>query len=299
VHRFLIPIVLAIVLPIVGCKEQADTEFPDLGNTQASSEQPPGIFQPIPAGDVGEIEKRGALLYAMERTLRIGYEQGAFAVGMPEGDVILPLVDVDPGARSAQVLFVRWKAADKEADGELRPERADRWLLVSMMLEPERVLDRELLAGKVKEKTADYHRIDALLAAAEALRDKAPGEVFHLFTVNEVMATGNKKKPSKLATRVYALSAEGDGPDLEVLVDAPKRNRFPEVLAVETIHEKGAAKASPIRVALPQPGPATVARVMLEGPDAGDVAVQASSGAVYAVSARNGRITKSPAGSAP
>jgi hypothetical protein len=112
------------------------------------------------------------------------------------------------------------------------------------------------------------------------------------------MATGNKKKPSKLATRVYALSAEGDGSDLEVLVDAPKRNRFPEVLGVETIHEKGAAKASPIRVALPQPGPATVVRAMLEGPDAGDVPVQASSGALYAVSARNGRITKSPTGSA-
>ena len=284
--------VIGIALALVGCKERPDSEFPDLGNTEPSSEPPPGLYQPIAPGDTAEIEKRGALLFAMERTLRLGYEKGAFAVGVGQGDTILPLVDVDPGGRSAQVLFVRWSASDKEAAGRLRPDDADRWLLVPMMLEPERVIDRELLAGKVAEGSADYRRINALLAAAEALQKQTPGEVYHLFTVAELMATGNKKRPTKVVMRVYALSDDGDGPDLEVLVDAPKRKRDPVVLSVETIHEAGAAKASPIRVALPQPGPATVVRAMLEGPDAGDVPVQANSGVVYAVEARSGRITR-------
>jgi hypothetical protein len=288
VRRF----VIASTLVLLGCKENPDTEFPNLGRTEANSEPPAGIFMPIPVGDTAEIEKRGALLFAMERALRLGYEKGVFAVGVPQGDTVLPLVDVDPGGRSAQVLFVRWGAADKDDGGRLRPENADRWLLVSMMLEPERIIDRELLAGKVVEGTADYQRINALLAAAESLQAQTPGEVYHLYTVAEVMPTGNKKRPSKVAIRVYALSDEGDGPDLEVLVDQPKRKKDPEVLSVETIHEKGAAKASPIRVALPQPGPATVVRAMLEGPDAGDVPVQANSGVVYAVSAKSGRITR-------
>jgi hypothetical protein len=283
---------VAVGLALLGCKERPDSEFPNLGRTEANSEPPTGIYMPIAAGDTGEIEKRGALLFAMERALRLGYEKGAFAVGIPEGDTILPLVEVDPGGASAQVLFVRWGQADKEDGGRLRPENADRWLLVSMMLEPERILDRELLAGKVVPGSADHQRINALLVAAEALREQTPGEVYHLYTVAEVMPTGKKKRPSKLAIRVYALSAEGDGPDVEVLVDAPKRKRDPEVLSVETIHEAGAAKASPIRVALPQPAPATIVRAMLEGPEAGDVPVQANSGVVYAVSARTGRITR-------
>ncbi len=283
---------IALVLGLGGCKEQPDSEFPDLGNTNASSEPPAGLLYPIEAGDTAAIEQRGALLFAMERALRLGYEQGAFAVGVSEGDTILPLVDIDPGGRSGQVVFVRWKKSDKEKDGRLLAEHAERWLLVPLMLDPERVIDRELITGKIVEGSADFHRIRALLAAAEALQQRTPEEVYHLFTVNEVMATGEKKKPSKVVTRVYAMSADGDGPDLEVLVDAPKRKRAPEVLAVETIHEAGAAKGSPIRVALPQPGPATVVRAMLEGPDAGDVPVQGNGGVVYAVSARNGRITR-------
>jgi hypothetical protein len=283
---------VCLVLALAGCQGRPDSEFPNLGRTEANSEPPAGIYRPIPAGDTDEIAERGALLFAMERALRLGYEKGAFAVGFAEGDTILPLVDVDPGGRSAQVVFVRWAAADKEKGGRLRPEQAERWLLVSMRLAPDQIIDRELLTGKVIVGSDDYHRVRALLVAAEALRQQTPGEVYHLYTVAEVMPTGKKKRPTKLATRVYALSADGDGPDLEVLVDAPKRKRDPEVLSVETIHEAGAAEASPIRVALPQPAPATVVRAMLEGPEAGDVPVQGSGGALYAVSASDGRITR-------
>ena len=284
------PILVALLLAALpGCKDREDSEFPDLGKTQSTSDPPPGVMLPIEPGDTASIEKRGVLLHQMERALRLGYEQGAYKVGFPEGDTIMPLVDIDPGGRSAQVLFVRWGRKDK--GDRLHPKNAERWLLVSMLLDPERILDRELLAGKVKEKTATFHRTFAMLAAAETLAEQTPGEVYHLYTVAELTPTEKKKKPTKIATRVYALSAEGDGPDMEVLIDQPKRNSLPVVLGTKTIHEAGGAEADPIRVAAPHPGPATVARVMLKGPSAGEVPVQADSGVVYTVSARNGRIT--------
>jgi hypothetical protein len=284
------PILVALLLAAVaGCKEQQDSEFPDLGKSEASNEPPPGVWLPIEPGDTAAVEKRGVLLHQLERALRLGYEEGAYAVGVPEGDTIMPLVDVDPGGRSAQVLFVRW---DRKQKGKrLHPAGAERWLLVSMLLDPERILDRELLAGKVKENTPTFHRTYAMLVAAQTLADKTPGEVYHLFTVAELMPTEKKKKPVKIATRVYALSAEGDGPDMEVLVDQPKRKSPPVVLDAKTIHEAGAAQAEPLQVAAPHPAPATVARVMAKGPSAGDVPVAADSGVVYTVSARNGRIT--------
>lgn len=277
---------------LAGCagKKNENDEFAGLGRTFANSDPPPGVYVPIADGDVGSLQERGVLLHAMERALALGYEQGAYRVGVAEGDIILPLVDIDPGNRSAQVLFLRWPRDAVGPTGTLHPKWAERWLLVSMTLEPERVLDRELLAGKVVEDSAEYHRAFAMLAAAEALESRAKGEMFHLFTVAEITPTKKKRITHKIATRVYALSAEGDGPDLEVLVDEPKRNRPPEVLETRAVHGAGAGSADPIVVAARQPAAATVARAMLRGPSAGDVDVQCD-GSRWQVAARTGRVS--------
>ena len=110
------------------------------------------------------------------------------------------------------------------------------------------------------------------------------------FTVAEITPSEKKRAPNKIATRVYALSAEPTGPDYEVLVDQPKRNRPPDVLQTLAIHGAGAAAGEPIRVAARQPAAATVARVMLRGPAAGDVDVQCD-GSNWRVSARTGRVS--------
>ncbi len=282
-------VVLGLMLGACAQGKNGD-EFAGLGRRDASSAPPAGVYLPISDGDLGAVQERGVLLYGMERALRLGYERGAYAVGVAEGDVILPLVDVDPGGRSAQILFLRWGRDRVGVSGNLHPKWAERWLLVSVMLEPERIIDKELLAGDVQENSVEYHRAAAILSAAQSLREQTPEQAYHLFTVPEVVPTGNKRNPSKIATRVYALSATGSGPDIEVLVDQPKKSRIPEVLGSDVVHEAGTADATPLSVRSAQPAPATVARAMLQGA-AGNVEVESSAG-LWMVSGRTGRVSR-------
>lgn len=265
-------------------------EFAGLGRVGGSSEPPPGVYRPIAHGDVAAIQERGVLLFNLLRSLELGFNHGAQAVGAGEGDVILPLTDVDPGGRSAQVMFVRWTRDKVGADGGLHPKYARRWLLVSLILEPERVLDRELLDGDLGEDTVEFHRAAAMLAAAKALREKAPDSSFHLFTMPEQMATGNRRISTVIATRVYALGVRETDPDFEVLVDVAKKSRIPEVLQVTEVHAPGAVSSDSIRVTEAQPAPASVARAMRSGVS-GSVEVVSSSG-LWLVDTRSGRVSR-------
>ena len=293
------PILLRLIGPLSfalagsACAQKSkDDEFVDLGRTQANSEPPPGVFMPMTPGDLQAVQDRGRLLHAMERTLRLAYEQGAYKVGVPEGDVIMPLVDVDPGERSSQVVFLRWPKSAVGEGGALDPLDAQRWLMVSMLLSPDRVLDVELLGGKVVEDSPELARAQVILSAAQALRARTPGQSYHLFTLHEVMETDKKRRPAKLVTRVYALSSEGDGPDLELLIDEPRRSRAPEVLKTVVVHEAPASSGDPWVVEQSQPAPATVARVLARGPQAAPVQVRCSSG-LWTISPADGRVARS------
>ncbi len=263
-----------------------EDEFVGLGKVGASSEPPPGVYRPIVDGDLAAVQDRGVMLYNLERSLKLGFEQGAQSVGTTEGDIILPLADVDPGGRSAQVMFIRWNRSAVGADGSLHPKHAQRWLLVSLMLEPQRVLDRELLAGDVGEDTVEFHRTAAIVAAAKALREKAPDTAFHLFTFSEQIQTQGRRPKMIIATRVYALAVSPEGPDYEVLVDAAKKSQIPDVLSMTAVHARGEG----LRVQGAQPAPASVARAMLGG-TSGPVEVESSSG-LWLVDARTGRVSR-------
>ncbi len=271
-------------------KSNDKDEFAGLGHVGNTSEPPPGVYRPIAQGDVAAVQERGVLLYNLERALRLGYEYGAQPVGTGEGDIILPLADVDPGGRSAQVMFVRWNKERVGADGNLHPKYAHRWLLVSLMLEPERVLDRELLAGDVGENSVEFHRAAAMLAAAKALQPKAPDTAFNLFTLPELFKTDSKRVPTIIATRVYAIGTSEDGPDFEVLVDEPKKSQIPDVLSVTQVHAAGAVTPDRLTVASPQPAPASVARAMRAG-GSGSMEVESGSG-LWLVDSRTGRVSR-------
>jgi hypothetical protein len=279
-------------------KDKEADEFEGLGLVSASSEPPPGVLVPVSDVDLVAVSERGRLLQKMERALVLAYEQGVTRVGgiAPE-DVVLPMVDVDPGGKSAQVMFVRWHG---ESTAELEPLAAERWLLVSILMEPDRVLDVELLAGKVERGSHVARRLHTLLASARTLAKSAPGDLFHLLDVYE------REDPtdagSKILGHVYALSADGDAADFEVVVDEPKTrgkkpSKPPEVRSSRTVHAKGQGAASPIVVQLSQPAPITVARAMLLGPQAGEVPVTArgadpnSSARHFTVSAASGTIS--------
>ncbi|MGH1348307.1 MAG: hypothetical protein ACRBN8_42520 [Nannocystales bacterium] len=284
---------LGAALLVPGCASNSNNdkdEFAGIGQVGNSSEPPPGVFRPLVEGDLAGIQTRGAMLFNLQRALRLGFEHGAQSVGTAEGDIILPLVDVDPGGRSAQALFVRWSPDRVGVDGNLHPKYAKRWLLVSLMLEPERVLDRELLAGDVGEDTVEFHRIAAMLAAAKALQSRAPDTSFHLFTVAELAPSKNRRHSAIIATRVYAMGVAEDGPDYEVLVDEAKKSKIPGVLGVSEVHAPGAITGSQIRVQGPQPAPASVARVMGRG-TSGPAEVESASG-LWLVDGRTGLVTR-------
>ena len=284
---------LLAVVAIAACKKTGskEDEFVGLGLKGANSEPPPGIFRPIGDGDLPGVQGRGRLLYDMERVLELATLDGAEKAGIPPDEVIMPLVDVDPGGRSGQVVFLRWKPDKVGSDGSVHPKDAERWLLVSLLLRPDRVLDVELLHGPVVEDGLEYARAFAVIAAAERLREQFEGASFHMFTVREDTPAQKKTKPNKILTRVYALSADGSGPDVEVVVDQPKRRRKPGVLESVVVHPAGSLTGEAWQLKGTQPAPATVARVMLRGPDAGEVGVQARGGA-FVISAADGRVSR-------
>lgn len=281
-----------------GCARMANEgDFEELGLGNASSEPPPGLLFPVPPEDLVAVHDRGRRLHQLERALVLAYEQGMNQVGDPGTDAVLPLVDVDPGGRSAQVLFVRWRPG---TDGQLPPLRADtaeRWLMVSLLLSPDQVLDVEILSGKLAKGSHLATRVDTLVAAAGRARELAPGVVFHFFDVYEQVPIDPDKpaKGDEVLARIYGLSADGRGADVELVVAPPHRRHEAEVRSGIVVHEGGAALADPIVVQTPSPGPITVVRAMQRGTDAGTIPVRSARGE-WTVAAGTGLLQRASAG---
>ena len=112
-----------LALSAAGCARMADEgDFEELGLVGASSEPPPGLQHPVAAEDLVAVHDRGRRIHQLERAMLLAYEQGMNQVGDPGTEAVLPIADVDPGGRSAQVTFVRWRPG---TDGQLPPLRSD------------------------------------------------------------------------------------------------------------------------------------------------------------------------------
>jgi hypothetical protein len=303
-HRPARPVLVLVATLLAGgpaaCVRMAEEgDLAEIGLRDATSEPPPGLLRPVAPDDLVSVHDRGRLLHQLEKALRMGYADGMLTVGDPGTDAVLPLVDVDPGGRSAQALFVRWRPS---RDGQLPPlsaATAERWLLVSMLLTPDRVVDVEILQGPVAAGSHLATRIDTVLAAAERVRTLAPGAMVHLLDLYEEVPV-DPERPAKGTTahgHVYALSADGDGPDLELVVAAPRRRSPPSVLQAAVVH--ASADADPLRIETSTPGPVTVARAMLRGLEAGSITVQSPQGD-WIVAAGTGLVRRADGtGSAP
>jgi hypothetical protein len=279
---------VAVALPACASDPNKNAEeFANLGRSNASSEPPAGILAPVLAGDMTAVARRGRLLVEMDRALHLAREQGLAKVGEPNDAVIMPVVDVDPGGKSAQVVFLRWP---KEEGGDRKRVSADdatRWLIVSMLLEPERILDVERLAGKVVRHTGEHVHAGAIIEAAKQLEQVAPGRSFTMLSVLEQVEGG-----TDLVTRVYAF-CDGEGPDVEVVVAPAKGKRKPpRLVSTRTTHPSGIMDGEQVTLGeLDQPTAMTVARVMWRGADAEPVSVRTRTGA-WRVMPADGRVTR-------
>ncbi len=295
-------VALAVVVGLGwGCGRMVkEGDLEGLGLRNANSEPPPGLLRPVVEGDLEAVQRRGQLLHQMERSLTMAYEQGVMKVGDPGSDAVLPLVDVDPGGRSAQVLFVRWRPGLDGQMPALVAANAERWLLVSLLLSPDRVLDVELLAGALPDGSHLAHRVDTVVAAADKARTLAsPGTSFHLFDLYEQVPVDPAKpvKGNKIIAQIYALSADGVGPDLELQVEPPRRRHPAELLGAAVVHQAGAPAAS-LAIETPTPGPVTVVRAMLRGPNTDRCAVESPHGPWTVVTA-TGELRRDEGGDPP
>ncbi|HET6583158.1 MAG TPA: hypothetical protein VFG69_06920 [Nannocystaceae bacterium] len=288
-----------------GCPQKHDAdkgpELPDVGIGGSSDAPPPGLDRPPARGDLRKVAELGRWLHASEHAVEIAVAHAVTPRGTFAEDLVLPLVDVDPGGQSAQVLFVRWPGA---ASASEPPEVAagERWMSVSLLMAPDRVLDTQVLHGNVVPASDEGVRVAALLAAAYELRRVAPGHAFREFDRRLVPPPAKTKKEASRAfvTAVYALARAPEGPDLELVVDAPARKGLPAILQHDVVHASGAfdeaddaqgSGGAPLVLLRPEPSPLTVARA-LRHPDA-NVMVHAQDGR-YEVSGRTGAIERLP-----
>lgn len=267
---------LAVVLALLaatGCeKKEEESVYPDseIGIGDGDPDPPVGVFAPLGRGDLGEIATVGRWLHLGARALQLADATVVERMGTVDADVVLPIVDIDPAGTSGQVVFVRWPGA-KGKKGPLLVEDAERWVLVAIMFGPDRVLDVELLQGEVEKNSVEERRIAALLVAANELQTQAAGQAFFTIDRFQEEETGIKRNPKRIATVVHALALADDGPDLEVVIDEPKRAKGkkwaepPELVRSTMVHPKGALAATPATIALDDPHPLSVARAMRSG----------------------------------
>jgi len=244
----------------------------------------------------------------MDRALTLGWAE-AQRVGIGRDEVVLPVVEVDPGLRSGQVVFVRWpkptppkpKPKSASASAEEKPlsaAAAHPWLMVSVLLGPDGVVDVELLSGDLVEPSSPRaKRVEVLLVAARAL--PAEGRPFRMFAVEEVV--GAVSGPGqKTVTRVYALSSAPTGPDLELVVDKPRRRDPLQVVQKVSVHAAGAVSDDRIVLESSWPAAATVVRALQRGSEqpSQDVLVSNAAGLRWTISTQDGRIAREASGAA-
>lgn len=290
VHHARIGVTLAAVLgaaPSCASGENAA----GLGTAGASADAQPGLLVPLQPGDLEAIAARGRILYDMERALMLGYERGLFKVGDPGTDMVLPLVDVDPGGGSGQVVFVRWMDEDVPDAANLDPTKAQRWLLVSLVLWPDKVLDLEQVHDYVVEGGSEHERIVALLACAKRAAKLAPDQMFHIHTLREQTEVDKRTRRREYQYRVYLFAADRGGPDLEMTATVSKKH-VAEVTAVKTVHEAGDVGDRLIHVRQAEPSPMTVMRAMQLGHTSGLVSVDTEGETTWTVATEDGRVSR-------
>lgn len=286
---------------LAGCSGPAgrapgsDPEAPGLINSSSMDMQagPPGSLD---LADLDAVRTRGIDLFYKEVGMHLAFETGLPRVGKSSVGALLPLASVDEGAHSGQVAFYRWRPDDMPESGGLDPKKAQRWLIVPFLLRPNRVLENEQFNYDLDERSEEFVLVRGVITAAMAAVEKFPGGQWHMHPVRESQRDGTRRL---WITRVYLIGTAENSPDLEVVVQEPrKKKQKPKVIDVITVHEPGDVGAQSVRTRQASPGPLTVARVKAMGLEAGRVDVEAGDGSKWKISSDSGEIEGLGAGNA-
>ncbi|MEE9386231.1 MAG: hypothetical protein V3V08_22700 [Nannocystaceae bacterium] len=284
----------ATVGAFAGCHLAGATTPVGLGTIgAASADMQPGLPTAVSPLDLEAVSERGRLLCQLERLLGLAYEVGLPRVGAVGAEVLLPVASVDRGGRSGDVTFFRWQSGEAaDALGTPDPLLATRWLVVPILLDPDRVLENEQFSDSIEKGSETHLRLVGFVRAAQAAQALDPAGSWSMHPVREYVRNGTKRARQ---TRVYMFARSEGAPDLEIVV-ADRKRRTPAVAtSVVEQHPAGAYAAAELSLSVPQPGPMTVCRALRRGPAGADVVVRTTQGLRWRIDGGDGRIERLPA----
>lgn len=245
--------------------------------------QEPGT--PADPSSLARAKRDGPALWWREHAMRLGIKRGLPRVGATRNKTLLPIADVDAKFHSANVTFYRWPKLDEGK--ALTGAEAQHWLVIPILLRPDRVLENEQFSDYLEEGSPRAREIDAVVLAGAALLEKHAGGRWHMHPVRE----GSEKNPSRhIRTRVYAIAIDGSAPDAEVVVEDASRTAPAELSALVEVHDADTWDGERIRMRLNAPTAITVARVLEKQAIATKFEAIGADGSVWSIDAETGAI---------
>ena len=284
---------LCCMVGVPGCQTGGANGAPSLPGTPGYS-SPTGASSGYDPLDVDSGENlslsaaRGVELRWRDQVFRVGMSRGMSRARKSTLSITLPVASVDPGYHSGQVTVFRWIQRDIE---EVNPtgETATRWLIIPVLLRPDRVLEVEQTDLPVEKTSVEREIIDANIAATKAALDAYPGGRWRMHAFSEVNPAGERDERDM--TRVYMLADTPTVPDLDVLVADASRKRPARVLGVTVHHEAGSWEAERMTLARSAPSALTVARLVSRGELAREFEVTGTDGSLWRVHSETGEIS--------
>lgn len=244
---------------------------------------------PVDGNTLSRARTDGPALYWRNHATEVALKVGLPRVGRTKTGPLLPIASVEAGFHSASVTFYRWRKKDIPADGTLSAETTQRWLVVPILLRPDRVLENEQFSDYLEEKNPRYKAINAVIAAGDTLQEMHPGGRWHMHPVRE---HSERVKDRKVRTRIYALASDESSPDVELVVKDANREGPASVVAHNVVHSPAAWTTPEIQLSLRGPTAMTVARVLSRGLMAQKVMAVGSDGSHWSIDAETGAIER-------
>jgi hypothetical protein len=287
-------LLLSAMMTLGACGEQTGVSTPSLpsnpGYTGASSQR--FDYDPLDVDDGGNLAlsaARGIDLHWRDRVHRVAMSRGMTRMTSTTLSTLLVVATADPGYHSGQLTVYRWVQRDIE-EVDLSPERGHKWLVVPVLLRPDRVLELEQFDFPVEKKSPEAREIEAVMLAKTVARAEYGGGRWRMFAYPEV--AGGREDDVKEMMRVYMLSQDDQAPDLDVLIADRMRRKPPRSLGLTVHHEPAMWTREVMTVNGPQPTTLTVTRLVARGVFATEFEVLASDGSRWTVHSETGTVER-------
>lgn len=265
-QKLLVPLLFSLLLAPAcdkgpagsGSAKPDDAESGNFGYDDASSPDLAPIPHALEPSDIDGVQARGMTLWRMQRAMRLGDRAFAGFVGVTSAKFV-SLASIDPGNTSGQVAYYQWDQVDLD-DGDATAEEARNWVVVSLTIDPDEVLEPQALEGKPDGEVR--RTIAALIVAQAAAEGEYADARWVAYTFREQQMQSGQ--PTGLRqTRIYMIGADDKSPDLEFTVLDPGKKKQPPQISERVLHLAGSATASlPLTTPALTPGPSTVARAV-------------------------------------